>query len=69
MTQRRLFWAVVDKIEEKITSGEYVPGARLPPERVLAEELVSVVLQSEKLLLLWKFVVKLRLKPVRVFIY
>ena len=38
MTQRRLFWAVVDKIEEKITSGEYVPGARLPPERVLAEE-------------------------------
>ncbi len=38
MAQKRLFWAVVDKIEEKIASGEYVPGARLPPERVLAEE-------------------------------
>lgn len=38
MANRRLFWNIVDKIEAKIKAGEYVPGSRLPPERVLAEQ-------------------------------
>lgn len=38
MAQRRLFWSVVEGIEERIAAGQYVAGSRLPPERVLAEE-------------------------------
>ena len=38
MAHRRLFWNIVDKIESRIAAGEYVPGSRLPPERVLAEQ-------------------------------
>lgn len=37
MSNRRLFWSIVDKIEASINSGVYSPGARLPPERELAE--------------------------------
>ena len=37
MKSRRLFWTIVDQIEEQIESGVYKPGTRLPPERVLAE--------------------------------
>jgi len=37
MSNRRLFWQIVDKIEAAINSGEYSPGGRLPPERELAE--------------------------------
>lgn len=37
--QHRLFWRVVNAIEEKINDGSYVAGSRLPPERVLSEEL------------------------------
>lgn len=37
MKTRRLFWQIVEKIESLIDSGTYQAGARLPPERVLAE--------------------------------
>lgn len=37
MSNRRLFWDIVEKIEQRIDSGEYQIGTRLPPERVLAE--------------------------------
>ena len=37
MKNRRLFWNIVDKIEALINSGQYPAGARLPPERELAE--------------------------------
>lgn len=38
MQNRRLFWDIVEKIELLIDSGNYPPGSRLPPERVLAEQ-------------------------------
>lgn len=38
MQNRRLFWDIVEKIESLIDSGQYPPGSRLPPERVLAEQ-------------------------------
>lgn len=38
MQNRRLFWEIVEKIELLIDSGNYPPGSRLPPERVLAEQ-------------------------------
>ena len=38
MKSRRLFWRIVDTIEEAITNGEYAVGSRLPPERELAEK-------------------------------
>ncbi|WP_299082128.1 FadR/GntR family transcriptional regulator [uncultured Paraglaciecola sp.] len=37
MANHRLFWKIVTKIEELIDSGQYPPGSRLPPERLLAE--------------------------------
>jgi DNA-binding FadR family transcriptional regulator len=37
MKNRRLFWNIVEKIENLIDSGQYPPGSRLPPERELAE--------------------------------
>lgn len=37
MSNRRLFWRIVDKIEAGIDSGDYQPGNRLPSERELAE--------------------------------
>ena len=37
MSNRRLFWQIVEKIETAIDSGEFLPGSRLPPERELAE--------------------------------
>ena len=37
MSNRRLFWHIVEKIEAAINSGEFLPGSRLPPERELAE--------------------------------
>lgn len=37
MKNRRMFWHIVDKIENLIDSGAYPPGSRLPPERELAE--------------------------------
>lgn len=37
MSNRRLFWQIVDKIESAINAGQYSPGSRLPPERELAE--------------------------------
>ncbi|WP_394175274.1 FadR/GntR family transcriptional regulator [Thalassotalea litorea] len=37
MKNRRLFWQIVDQIEEQIDAGAYPVGSRLPPERVLAE--------------------------------
>ncbi len=37
MSNRRLFWQIVDKLESAINSGQYSPGSRLPPERELAE--------------------------------
>ncbi|MDU0113790.1 FadR/GntR family transcriptional regulator [Psychrosphaera aquimarina] len=37
MQNRRLFWEIVEKIEESIDSGQYPCGGRLPPERVLAD--------------------------------
>lgn len=36
MTNRRLFWQIVDKIESIIDAGVYSAGSRLPPERELA---------------------------------
>lgn len=38
MQNRRLFWGIVEKVETLIDSGQYPPGSRLPPERVLAEQ-------------------------------
>ena len=38
MQNRRLFWDIVEKIELLIDSGQYSPGSRLPPERVLADQ-------------------------------
>ena len=38
MKSRRLFWNIVEKIEQLIESGLYQPGSRLPPERELAEK-------------------------------
>lgn len=37
MKNRRMFWQIVEKIEALIDSGEYPPGSRLLPERMLAE--------------------------------
>lgn len=37
MKKRRLFWTVVEKLEELIDQGVYPVGSRLPPERELAE--------------------------------
>ena len=37
MSNRRLFWRIVDSIESSIDSGMYTAGSRLPPERELAE--------------------------------
>lgn len=37
MKSRRLFWRIVEKIENLIDTGIYPPGSRLPPERELAE--------------------------------
>lgn len=37
MSNRRLFWRIVEKIEKSINSGNYPKGSRLPPERELAE--------------------------------
>ena len=38
MQSRRLFWDIVEKVESLIDSGQYPPGSRLPPERLLAEQ-------------------------------
>ncbi|MCL1142430.1 FadR/GntR family transcriptional regulator [Shewanella gaetbuli] len=38
MSNRRLFWHIVDQIEVSINNGEYPAGSRLPPERELAEK-------------------------------
>ena len=37
MSNRRLFWRIVESIEASIDSGTYSAGNRLPPERELAE--------------------------------
>lgn len=37
MKSKRMFWSIVDKIESRIDSGEFTPGARLPPEREFVE--------------------------------
>ena len=37
MSNRRLFWRIVESIESSIDSGTYTAGNRLPPERELAE--------------------------------
>lgn len=37
MKNRRLFWRIVEKIENLIDTGIYPPGSKLPPERELAE--------------------------------
>ncbi|TYK65135.1 FadR/GntR family transcriptional regulator [Colwellia echini] len=37
MSNRRLFWRIVENIEASIDSGHYSTGSRLPPERELAE--------------------------------
>ncbi|AWB65427.1 GntR family transcriptional regulator [Saccharobesus litoralis] len=37
MKNRRLFWRIVEEIENMINRGDYPPGSRLPPERELAE--------------------------------
>jgi len=37
MSNRRLFWRIVENIEASIDSGIYSAGSRLPPERELAE--------------------------------
>lgn len=37
MTNRRLFWNIVEKIEQFISQGNYPAGSRLPSERELAE--------------------------------
>ncbi|NKF49620.1 FadR family transcriptional regulator [Shewanella sp. WXL01] len=38
MKNRRLFWRIVEQIEQAIEQGEYAVGSRLPPERELAEK-------------------------------
>lgn len=38
MSNRRLFWRIVENIEASIDSGIYSVGNRLPPERELAEK-------------------------------
>ncbi len=38
MNTKRLFWKIVDHIEQEIQSGRYVTGDRLPSERMLAEQ-------------------------------
>lgn len=38
MSNRRLFWHIVEKIEDSINNAEYSVGSRLPPERELAEK-------------------------------
>lgn len=37
MSNQRLFWRIVEKIETSINSGVFSAGSRLPPERELAE--------------------------------
>ena len=37
MSARRLYLNVVDEVNTLISSGDYPPGSRLPPERDLAE--------------------------------
>ena len=37
MSNRRLFWHIVEQIEKSINSNIYSAGSRLPPERELAE--------------------------------
>lgn len=37
MSNRRLFWRIVESIEQSIDSGAYPSGSRLPPERELAQ--------------------------------
>ncbi|WP_028117608.1 FadR/GntR family transcriptional regulator [Ferrimonas senticii] len=37
MDERRLYWQIVDGIEQSIEAGDYPAGTRLPPERELAE--------------------------------
>lgn len=37
MKNRRLFWQIVEQIENLINKGVYAPGSRIPPERELAE--------------------------------
>lgn len=37
MSNRRLFWRIVENIEKSIDSGVYPMGSRLPPERELAQ--------------------------------
>lgn len=37
MSNRRLFWRIVENIEKSIDSGIYPMGSRLPPERELAQ--------------------------------
>jgi DNA-binding FadR family transcriptional regulator len=37
MSNKRLFWHIVEKIEKLISSSVYSQGSRLPPERELAE--------------------------------
>ena len=38
MAAKRLFWSIVDLIEESIDSGRFPVGSRLPPERELAAQ-------------------------------
>ena len=38
MSNRRLFWNIVEQIEAQIDAEVYTPGTRLPPERMLAEQ-------------------------------
>lgn len=38
MAAKRLFWSIVDLIEESIDSGKFPVGSRLPPERELAAQ-------------------------------
>jgi len=38
MKNRRLFWRIVEGIEDSIKNGEYAVGSRLPAERELAEK-------------------------------
>jgi DNA-binding FadR family transcriptional regulator len=39
VSSKRLYRIIADQIEEKIRAAEFAPGARLPPERDLAEQL------------------------------
>lgn len=38
MAAKRLFWSIVELIEESINSGKFSVGSRLPPERELAAQ-------------------------------